>query len=181
MADLTRRRVLTLTGTTVLGGTALLTASTGTRATADVSMGSLDISGDSQALQDAPSAVTLEVTGSWELTGTEPDQARCILQVEFNSTSRDLDEVMELDSPMSGNYTLSSDLLAHPEVDASALLPSEIGATADSTFTIRVILLAISSGEIQQETYVQDTATLSLTKDGLTLEVGGSGSISVSA
>lgn len=143
-------------------------------------MGELSIQGDSQALQDAPSAVTLEVTGSWELTGTEPDQSRVVLQVEFNSTSRDMDEVMALDAPMSGNYTLSTDLLSHPEVDAAALLPTEIGATADSTFTIRVILLAITSGEIQQETYVQDTATLSLTKDGLELSVGGTGSISVS-
>lgn len=176
----TRRRFLAAGATAALGGTALLTTSQETRATADVSMGELSIQGDSQALQDAPTAVTLEVSGSWELTGTQPDQSRVVLQVEYNSTSRDMDEVMELDSPMSGNYTLTADLLAHPEVDASVLLPSEIGATADSTFTIRVILLAISSGEIQQETYVQDTATLSLTKDGLELSVGGTGSISVS-
>lgn len=180
MADLTRRRVLTLTGTTLLGGTALLTIPQDSTASAQVEMGSLSINGDSQALQDAPSAVTLEVTGSWELTGTEPDQARVVMQVEFNSTSRDMDEVMALDAPMSGNYTLSADLLSHPEVDAAALLPSEIGATADSTFQIRVILLAVTDGSIVAETFVEDTGTLSLTKDGLTLEVGGSGSISVS-
>lgn len=144
-------------------------------------MGTLDISGDTKEMDSPPSSVTLTVNGSWEITGTAPEQSRCILQVHANGTARDMDEQLTLDSPKSGEYSLSAGLLDHPEIEAAELIPSDVGKTAETTLTIRVILLAVSNQQIQAETYVEDTAALKLTKSGLELAVGGSGEVEVSA
>lgn len=144
-------------------------------------MGSLNVQGASKTLGQPPTSVTLSVSGRYELVGSTPDQSRVVLQIEHNSVSRDMDEVINLNNIMSGDYRLSADLLAHPEVEAAELVPTTVGQTAQSTFIVRVILLAVSGGSIQQETFLEDTATLSLTRDGLELSLSGSGGISVSA
>lgn len=144
-------------------------------------MGTLDISGDTKELDSPPSKVTLTVNGSWEITGNTPEQTRVVLQVHANGTARDMDEQLVLDNPKSGEYSLRAGLLAHPEIEASALIPNEVGKTTDTELTVRVILLAVSNQQIQAETFVEDTAALKLTKSGLELAVSGEGDVSVSA
>lgn len=173
------RRKFLLTGGTIAASTAAGLTLLTHPADAQLTMGTLDVQGASKTIGNPPSKVTLSVSGRYELTGSTPDQSRVVLQVEHNSVSRDLDEQINLNQIMSGDYSLSADLLAHPEVEASALVPSTVGKTSENTFTIRVILLAVTGGSIQQETYLEDTATLSLTRDGLELTLSGTGSIQV--
>lgn len=178
--SLVSRRGFVLSGSALAGGVGLLTIST-ERTRAEVSMGTLDISGDTKEMDSPPSSVTLTVNGNWEITGNTPEQSRVVLQIHAGETARDMDEHLELDSPSAGDYSLSAGLLDHPEIDAEALIPSEVGKTAETKLTIRVILLAVSNQTIQAETYVEDTATLTLTKSGLELSVNGSGEVDVSA
>jgi len=144
-------------------------------------MGTLDISGETKEMDSPPSKVTLSVNGSWQITGSTPDQTRVVLQVHANGTARDMDEQLVLDQPKSGDYSVSASLLDHPEIEGSELIPSEVGKTATTELTIRIILLAVSNQAIQAETYVEDTAALKLTKSGLKLAVQGSGDVVVSA
>lgn len=89
-------------------------------------------------------------------------------------------EHIELDTPSSGTYELGVELLDHPEIRGSDLLPSESGQVTNTEIIVRVILLAITGGEIIDEVFVEDTASIQLTNNGLELVVGGSGSIEVS-
>ena len=92
-----------------------------------------------------------------------------------------MDEQLVLEDPKAGDYSVSAGLLAHPEIEAEDLIPSEVGKTTETEIQVRIILLAVSNQTIQAETYVEDTASLKLTKSGLKLNVEGSGEIDVSA
>lgn len=143
-------------------------------------MDSLDVASADKTLNSPPSSVTLEVTGEYELQGTTPDQSRLVLQLEHNSTTREPDEVLNHSAGiMSGSYTLTGDVLAHPEIDAASLLPGEVGQVKTTEVVVRVVLLAVSDGSIQNETFAEDTASLTFDKDGVTLQVGGSGGFTV--
>lgn len=181
MNQTTRRRFLTTSATAVVGGIALTTLPKNSQAKSSVTMQGLSVADATKTLSKPPSAVTLTVQGTYTLQGTQPEQSRCVLQCEFNATSRDMDTQINTDAVMQGDYTLSTDLLSHPEVDAQMLLPDSVGATAGSEFVVRVIALAVSGGEIQTEAVIEDTATLSLTKDGVEVLVSGSGGIEVTA
>lgn len=181
MNQTTRRRFLTTSATLAVGGIALTTLPKNSQATSSVTMQGLSVADASRTLSQPPSAVTLTVDGTYTLEGTRPEQSRVVAQVEHNAVSRDMDEVINMEDVMSGDYTLSADLLAHPEVDAEALLPESVDGTTGTEFTIRCILLAVLGGQIQSEAVIEDTATLSLTKDGVELSVSGSGGITVSA
>lgn len=180
MNQTTRRRFLTLGSTIAVGGIALTTLPT-TQADSSVTMQGLSVSDASRTLSAPPTAVTLTVNGTYTLEGTTPEQSRVVLQVSHNAVSRDMNEVINTDAVMSGDYTLTADLLAHPEVDAEALLPESVDSTTGTEFVVRVILLAVSGGSIQSEAVIEDTVTLSLTKDGVELSVSGSGGIEVTA
>lgn len=175
---LTRRRVLAA-GAGLLatgGGIAVATRSSN----AEVSMGELDVSGDSATVSEPPGEITIGVSGDYAINGhTPPEQARTILQIEVDGTSDDLDESVFMDAVTEGSYSLSANLYGHRNVERGSLLPEGNGETSSVELTIRVILLAVSGGEIQTETFVEDTATLELTKDGMSLSVGGSGEVSV--
>lgn len=144
-------------------------------------MDTLNVQGDTAELSQPPSSVTLTVTGDWEIGGPAPEQSRVILQVEHDATSRDMDEFIDMDTPASGSYQLAAELLDHPEIYGSDLLPAEPGQVTNTEIVVRVILLAINSGEISAESYVEDTASIQLTNDGLELAVGGSGAVNVTA
>ena len=146
------RRKYILGGATLAGGVGLLTL-TSDRTKAQVSMDTLDVSGASKSMSQPPSSVTLTVGGKWQIDGPTPEQARCVLQVEHNSTNRDMDEYIAMDTPASGSYELAAQLLDHPEIAASDLLPNEAGQVRNTVIVVRVILLAISSGERQAETF----------------------------
>lgn len=176
-----RRKYLAVAGGTALAATTLASIPQES-AGASVSMDGLNVQDNDKTLNSAPSSVTLEVTGQYELQGTTPDQSRLVLQLEHNSTTREPDEILNhSEGIMSGSYTLTGDVLAHPEIDASSLMPVNAGETKTTEITVRVVLLAVSGGEIQNETFVEDTATLSLSKNGVELAVSGSGGLTVTA
>lgn len=175
----TRRQFLAATGATVTTATVGAVAIT-RDAQAQVSMDSLDVLDTQRTLSSPPESVTLEVSGSYELTGTPPEQSRLVLQLQHSGTTREPDEILHYsENIMSGSYTLTADVLAHPEITAGGLMPDSVNQAKATEITVRVVLLAVSGGSIQRETAVEDTAMLSITKDGVTLQVGGTGSIEV--
>jgi hypothetical protein len=175
----TRRQILAATGATLTGATITTLAATDT-AQAEVSMDSLNVQDASKTLDSPPASVTLEVTGNYQLKGTTPDQSRIVLQLQHNGTTREPDETLNhSEGIMSGSYTLTADVLSHPEITASGLMPAEVNQAKATELTVRVVLLAVSDGTIQKEASVEDTATLSITKDGVTLSVGGEGGLTV--
>ena len=177
----TRRQILAATGATLTGATITTLAATDT-ANAEVSMDSPDVSDTQRTLDSPPESVTLEVTGNYQLQGTTPDQTRVVLQLQHNGTTREPDEILNhSEDIMSGSYTLTADVLGHPEITAEGLMPAEVNQAKATELTVRVVLLAVEGGEIQSEAAVEDTASLSITKDGVTLEVGGEGGLTVTA
>ena len=173
------RRKYIIGAATLAGGVGVFTL-TSQRTKAQVSMDTLSVSGDSATMDQPPSSVALDVSGSWQIDGTPPEQSRVVLQVEHASTSRDMDEIIEMDTPASGVYQLHAQLLDHPEITGADLMPEKVGGKRETEIVVRVILLAVSGGEVQAETFVEDTATITMTKDGLELSVGGAGEVSVS-
>ena len=173
------RRNYILGGTAAVGGVGILTM-TAERTRAEVDWDTLNITGGDATLSSPPSAVTVSVGGSYEISGPATvERSRVILQIIVDGTARDMAETDKLDSPMSGSYSLSADILGHPEVEAAALIPEEVGETASTELTIRVILLAIRDGSIADETTIETTRSITLTRDGLTLAVRGSGEIQI--
>lgn len=177
---LVSRRKYLLGAATLAGGVGVVTLSS-QRTKAQVAMDTLDVSGDTASMSEPPSSVMLSVSGSWTIDGQTPEQARVVLQVECNSTSRDMAEMLEMDSPGAGEYALEAQLLDHPEITGADLLPQDVGKQKQTEIVVRTILLAIESGEIQNEVFAEDTATITLTKDGLELSIEGTGNVSVSA
>jgi hypothetical protein len=149
-------------------------------ARADVTMDTLTVADDSATLTDPPKAVTLEVSGEWQVAAAStPDEVRLVLQVVYDGTGEDLTEDVVFDAGESGDYQLSADLFGHPELSQSTVMPTENGQEATTEITARVICMAVSGGEIQQEASIKDTATLTLTKDGIEVSVGGTGGLTV--
>lgn len=179
--QLTRRRVLGVGGTLLAAGGGL-GLSTRDATAAEVSMGELDVSGDSATVDEPPSEILVSVSGEYRVEGpSPPEQSRTVLQVRVGDTSDDLDTGVYLDSPAEGSYSHSVDLYDHRAVERGSLIPQEVGETVEVPLRVRVILLAVTDGSIQAETYAEDNATLTLTLDGLELSVGGSGSVSIPA
>lgn len=175
----TRRQILAAGATTLTTGGIASLAFTDT-AHAEVSMDSLNVQDASKTLDSPPQSVTLEVTGNYQLKGTTPDQSRIVLQLQHNGTTREPDETLNhSEGIMSGSYTLTADVLSHPEISAEGLMPADVDQAKATELTVRVVLLAVSDGTIQKEASVEDTATLSITKDGVTLSVGGEGGLTV--
>jgi hypothetical protein len=180
MPNLTRRQYLaTVTGTSIAAGGLATIALTDT-AQAEVSMDSLDVASTQRTLDSPPQSVTLEVTGNYQLQGTTPDQSRIVLQLQHGGTTREPDEILHYSEDiMSGSYTLQADVLSHPEISAEGLMPAEVNQAKATEIEVRVVLLAVTGGEIQSEAAVEDTATLSITKDGVTLELSGTGGLTI--
>ena len=179
MPDFTRRQYFAA-GATALTTSGIASVALTDTARAEVSMDSLDVASTQRTLDSPPESVTLEVTGNYQLQGTTPDQSRIVLQLQHGGTTREPDEILHYSEDiMSGSYTLTADVLSHPEISAEELMPGEVNQAKATEITVRVVLLAVSDGSIQNEVSVEDTAALSITKDGVTLQVGGTGSIEV--
>jgi hypothetical protein len=179
MPDFTRRQYLAA-GATALTTSGIASVALTDTARAEVSMDSLDVASTQRTLDSPPESVTLEVTGNYQLQGTTPDQSRIVLQLQHGGTTREPDEILHYSEDiMSGSYTLQADVLSHPEISAEGLMPAEVNQAKATEIEVRVVLLAVTGGEIQSEAAVEDTATLSITKDGVTLELSGTGGLTI--
>lgn len=179
-----RRRVLAGTTTLALGGLgAALWPSE--RATAQVTMGTLEVSGDDATLSEPPSRIDVSVSGEWSVDSpTVPEQVKTTLQVHVNGQNGLVDDVAETAAfdQASGTFDLTADLLAdHAEVTASTFMPGEAAESQTTDLLVRVVVGAIVNGELAAENFAEDTASVTITKDGMVVELGGSGGVNVVA
>jgi len=184
MADrgISRRQYLT-TGITLGAATAGALAwpfGDGGRAQASVTMGQLSISDDEATVSNPPAEITLSVSGEWTVTApSTPEQVRQVLQIEYDGTAEDIAENVNFDGGDSGTYSLSANVFDHPELSGDVVIPAESGQVKTTEITVRVIVMVVSDGEIQQEASVEDTASVRITRNGIEIAVGGSGSVEV--
>jgi len=173
-----RRKYLLLSGSLVSGG---LAGCIGTaQAQTDVTMGELDIQGDSATLNEPPSEIAIAVAGRFEVASNQrPEQVRITLQCHVGEDSLvdDIATDHHFDTN-AGNYELTGDLLDHRDVTAEDMNPP-VGESMSVPLTIRVILSVVSNGSIVSEEFVESEAPLTITAEGITAQLGGSGSVEI--
>lgn len=177
---LTRRRALASVAGLAGGGVTLAHLATGDAVAADVTMDTLDVAGDSATVSGEPQAIMVNVAGEYSVdASTLPDQARTVIQIHVppDDTADDLDENVFMDSVASGTYSHEVDLLDHRAIDAADVTPDGPDDVIVMEILVRVVLLAVSGGSIQKETFVEDTAPIEIRPDGVSLAVGGSGEV----
>lgn len=175
-----RRKFLAVSGSVATVGVAgcVGTASGQT----EVSMGELDIDGDSATVNEAPSAIYIDVSGDFAIeSNTTPEQAQLTLQCHVGEDSLVDDIASETYFDQSaGEYEISGDLLDHRDVIDSDFAP-ENGETLVVPVLIRIILSVVIDGSIAEETFVEKEVPLEVSTDGVTATLGGSGSVEIVA
>lgn len=173
-----RRKYLLLSGSIATGG---LAGCIGTaEAQTDVTMGELDIQGDSATLNEPPSEIAIAVAGRWETTAQQtPEQIQVTLQCHVGEDSLvdDISQQVYFDAK-AGSYEITGDLLDHRDVSAADMNPA-VGTTMTVPLTVRVILSIIVDGSIKSEEFIQKDAPLEITAEGITAQLGGSGSVEI--
>ena len=175
-----RRKFLAVSGSLASGGLAgcVGTASGQT----DVSMGELDIDGDSATVNEAPSAIYIDVSGDFAIeSNTTPEQAQLTLQCHVGEDSL-VDDIAQQTyfDQSAGEYEISGDLLDHRDVVDSDFAP-ENGETLVIALLIRIVLSVVVDGSIADESYVEREVNLELTTEGITAQLSGSGEIEIVA
>lgn len=176
-----RRRVLAGVGTVAAGG--LGVAAWGTdRASAQVTMGELDVSGADETVDGPPNRIDVAVSGEWSVDASSaPEMTEVILQIHVNGEdAADLDTHTAFDAT-AGSYSVETDLYSHPAVMQGDLTPDAAGAAKTTELLIRIVARAVDGGDIVAEDHVEDTASLTLTADGMDVVVGGNGDVEVIA
>jgi len=179
-AMVSRRKFLAVSGSLASGGLAGCIGSA--QAQTDVSMGELDIAGDSATVDDTPSAIYIDVTGDFEIeSNTTPEQAQLTLQCHVGDDSL-VDDIAQNTyfDQSAGEYEISGDLLDHRDVVAQDFAP-ENGETLVVPVLVRIILSVVVDGSIADETYVEKEVPLELTTEGISARLGGSGSVEIVA
>jgi len=177
-----RRKFIAVSGA---AATALATAGCVGSASAqsDVSMGELTVDGDDVTLNSAPSAVNVSVSGEWNVTANQtPEQVKLTLQCHVGEDDPRVDDIAtntQFDK-QAGTYEITGDLLEHRDVSAD-----EFNVAAGETVTIpllvRVICSVVINGEMVSESFVEDTAPITVSAEAIETTVGGSGSVVVVA
>jgi hypothetical protein len=178
-STVTRRRVLAAAGGATLAGLAVLES--GSRRTrAEVSMGEFSVSGDSATVDGPPAAITITASGEFEIQAPEPpEKVEQTLQVRLGGgDSDDLARDAAFDTA-SGSFDFSTGLYSHQAVERGDLTPTSAGQTRETDLRVRVIVGASRGGELIAESYVEETATLSITQEAIEVSIGGSASVSI--
>ena len=175
-----RRKFLAVSGSVATVGVAgcIGTASGQT----DVSMGELDIDGDSATVNEAPSAIYIDVSGDFEIeSNTTPEQAQLTLQCHVGEDSL-VDDIAQNTyfDQNAGEYEISGDLLDHRDVIDSDFAP-ENGETVVVPLLVRCILSVVVDGSIADESYVEREVNLELTSEGITAQLSGTGEMEIVA
>lgn len=173
-----RRKYLLLSGSVATGG---LAGCIGTaEAQTDVTMGELDIQGDSATLNEPPSEIAINVSGEWETTAQQtPEQIRVTLQCHVGEDSLVDDIAQELYfDAKAGSYEIAGDLLDHRDISAEDMNPP-VGETMTVPLTVRVILSVIVDGSIKSEEFIEKSAPLEITAEGITAQLSGQGSVEI--
>jgi len=177
--ELTRRRAVAGIGGVVLSSAGIIAATTNdarAQVTADFS-----VKDGSATLMQPPSAITIAVSGDWEVTASQqPEQVMQTLSVGVNGAFESIASDAVFDSSQ-GSYSLSGDALSHPDLTASALMPSGDATERATDITVRVTLAAVIGGETVAEATAEDVATVRITEQGVDVTFGGTGSVTVEA
>lgn len=177
---ITRRRLLA--GVGVAGASTASLAFVTDDAEAAVELGNLTVDDASATLDAPPASVTLGVSGEFEVTtnGT-PEMVKSTLQVEYDGTTAELGTDATYDATQ-GTFAFSDvDVLKHEDLSADGITPDQPGATQTTELTIRVIVGVVSDGSLVAESQLEDTATLTVTNEGVEIALGATGSLSIDA
>lgn len=178
-STVTRRRLLAGVGATAVGGAGLLAISS-EPVRAQVTMGSFTLTGDSAELNDPPTSITATATGEYVVTAsTVPDRVDKILQLRVGPEPLVDSVVTEADfETKSGTINLSGDVYSHKDISRGYFMPEE-GATKTTAVTARLVVRVVVDGVLKSESWVEDSAPITIDHTGMVVEVGGSGSMTI--
>jgi len=186
------RRALLRVAAGVLGGGAATAAglSVASESAAQTAL-TLDVAGDSATLatDGSVSAVTLDLDVEWQYDlPSETSPSTVIVEIAAG-TDGDLSVVASAESAQlfveaDGSESFDVGLLAEGALQASDVEPSGTGER-ETTVTVEARLrVENSAGDVLAKEATSDTATLSVTRDGVEASeygsVGGSGSLTIS-
>lgn len=175
-----RRKFLAISGSVATGGVAGCVGSA--QAQTDVGMGELNIDGDSATLNESPSAITIDVSGEFNVDANKvPEQCQLTLQCHVGEDSLVDDIAKDTHfGTKSGSYEISGDLLDHRDVVASDF-QTAAGETITVPLLVRIILSVVSDGSIVTEEFVEQDVSLEITAKGIEAQLSGSGSVEIVA
>jgi hypothetical protein len=175
---LSRRRVLLGAGALALG-TGSIAYATSERASAEVTMGQLSIDGDDAGVSNPPERIDINVDGEFSIASSQtPERVEVVCQVHVDGTADDIATVSKFEVS-DGTYSLSANLYEHRDVAQGDLTPSTSGEVVTTELTVRIICGAIVEGERVSEDFVEDSATIEITKEGMQVNLSGSGSVDI--
>ena len=176
-----RRSILACACAGVLGTTAVVTNSTGTVA---AEIEELDVAGEDTHLEEPPSFVELSVSGTYEYgIETEIDQIDA-LTVALSITYDGVTEEMETQITRqpagtgSGSYEFTVELLDHPALEPEDFIGT-VGEQTTLEFSATVEARVVDNGETLESHEATDSFTITVTTEGISLGLNGSGSVSI--
>lgn len=179
----TAYRILTVLGVALLATAAGVTLATQPASgQADVSTGSLNISGGNQTVDGDVSDVRVQTVANYQYG--VPDATRWIVKLQVGPTTDQLETVDYVqeettDGQASGSVGLDGSVLAHPAFSASDFDPPVAGET-QTDVVVRVGLEVRRANGDPVVAQATETVTVGVT-DGaeLTASVGGQGEIEI--
>lgn len=178
-SGITRRRVVAGLGATVATGGGVLALTDRDPVRAEVTMGELAIDDEAATVAGPPEKIRVSASGEFDVESSAPvERVDCILQVEVDGTADDLATDTDFEDA-AGTYDVAANLYDHRAVSTGDLTPADGPATTETDLTVRIVCAAIVDGEIAAEAVVEEAVTLAITREGMTVSVGGSGSVDV--
>lgn len=160
------------------GGVVLTSFSDGATAQASVT-GDFAVTGANETVDGPPSDVTVSASGTWDVTASsKPAMVEVTLQVLRDGQASDLSATSAY-GEFNGSYDLSASLFEHDSIASGDLVPSTSGESKSTDVTLRVVVAVVDGGSVIAEEFVEDTATITLTRNGLEVSITGSGEIQV--
>lgn len=166
-----------------LGATGLTLTSEDSQAMA-LQIDGLNVADSNREISNTVTAVQLGVDGQYEYS-TSAEVTRVVFRLEvrpINGEWSQLDAFAlrdNLSSEQSDTYSLSGNLVQHHQIDASEFNPSSKGESKTVSVEVRVKMsVSGSDGKIGEEV-VDDSASITVSKTGVSLSSSLSGSGSV--
>lgn len=178
----TRRRAVASAAAVGVGGLGL-TSLTGDTVSAEVTMGEFTATGDSATVSNVPSTVSLSTSGEWSVTAPNGSVEQVMLTLNAAVDGGDGADVASdrVFDATEGTFSLSGELIAdHPDVTGEMFVPADADGEKTTPVRVAVIVSAVQNGEVVADARAEDTADVTVTKEGVKVHVGGSATIDVS-
>lgn len=174
----TRRGVLAGAVTIGLGAVGTVTL-VPEPARAEATLGELAIDDGHETVQQAPSAIDLSVTGRFTIDApTPPKMVETSLRVAAFDTEETLATAAAFETT-NGSFELTADLFEHAAIDAAAVTPDEPGGELVTELVVRIGVAAVADGSVIAETTIEEPVTLTIGRAGVTVQVGGEGTVTI--